>query len=214
MYKTARILNAPNKSRPQGPPATQERKGTQKKGWRATQRTGSSPRSTPVMLQLLGSLFFGGPQEAPSDAKHLKARVLEADEEGWVLLGLPDGATVDSSPTEELLIQCPDASSPSSALEDSVASLVSSVRMPATASSGGQIGTRGQATQGVAPRPGSLTKVTLAGQVQRAQARASWGSLGRSRLHRHNYVCQRGRWHTAHTRSSALQQPCPRNLSH
>ncbi|KAJ8370624.1 hypothetical protein SKAU_G00106520 [Synaphobranchus kaupii] len=105
-----------------------------------------------------------------------------------------EGATAETSPMEDLLIEHPSMSvyvSPSnlSIVEESTASLAVSVSMatdpapPAMQSSAPRRVTRGAASQ-----TGPLAKVTQMPRVQRAKARSDRRHLSRNRVQRQNRV--------------------------
>ncbi|XP_064154665.1 tumor protein p53-inducible nuclear protein 2 isoform X2 [Anguilla rostrata] len=172
------------------------------------------------MFQRLSSLFFGEVEDASTDLKGPKPCVTEADEEGWLLVNLPEGATAETSPMEDLLIEHPSMSvyvSPSnlSIVEESTASLGVSVSMVTDpAPPAVQTNAPRRVTRGMASQAGQLGKVTQMPRVQRAKARADRRHLSRNRLQRQNRVREQAPRHTAHARGSFLHQPCQRSCSH
>ncbi|RXN32213.1 tumor p53-inducible nuclear 2-like isoform X2 [Labeo rohita] len=86
------------------------------------------------MFQRISSLFFGSVDEVTPELKGPKPCVSEADEEGWLLVNLHEGATAEASPMEDLLIEHPSMSvyvspGPLPAVEESTTSLAGSVRL-------------------------------------------------------------------------------------
>ncbi|XP_026881100.2 tumor protein p53-inducible nuclear protein 2 isoform X2 [Electrophorus electricus] len=171
------------------------------------------------MFQRLSNLLFGEVEVVSADLNGPKPCVTEADEEGWLLVNLPEGAPAQASPMEDLLIEHPSmsvyvASGNLSVVEQSAASLAGSVSTmsesalpPVARSSKPTRMARGAAHQ-------ALAKVTQASRVQRAKARVERRPLGRHRMQRQNHVCQQIPRHSAHTRNAFLHQPCQRGLCH
>ncbi|KAG7477932.1 hypothetical protein MATL_G00074800 [Megalops atlanticus] len=177
------------------------------------------------MFQRLSSLFFGEVEEASKELKTPKPSVLEADEEGWLLISMPEGATMtESTPIDEVFVELPVTSVHSShgdqfVIEDGMASLVSltnSVRasepMPSVVPR--RNNTPGRVTRGAASQVGPLAKVTQVGRVQRAQARADRRHLSRSRIQRQNIARERVPRRAGHARNTFLHQPCLRSFNH
>ncbi|XP_036389337.1 tumor protein p53-inducible nuclear protein 2 isoform X2 [Megalops cyprinoides] len=172
------------------------------------------------MFQRLSSLFFGEVQDVSTELQGPKPSVTDADEEGWLLVNLPEGATAETSPMEDLLIEHPSMSvyvSPSnlSIVEESAASLAASVSIgtdPATPAV--QNATHRRVTRGTAAQAGALAKVTQVTRVQRAKARVDRRHLSRNRIQRQNWVRDRAPRHAAHARGTFLHQPCQRSYSH
>ncbi|XP_016317538.1 tumor protein p53-inducible nuclear protein 2-like isoform X2 [Sinocyclocheilus anshuiensis] len=171
------------------------------------------------MFQRFTSLFFGSEEVTP-DLKGPKPCVSEADEEGWLLVNLHEGATAEASPMEDLLIEHPSMSVYVSAgplpVEESTTSLAGSVSrmfesaVPAVTRS--SMPTR--VTRGAAAQAGALAKVTQVSRVQRAKARTERRHLARNRMQRQNRVREQVQWCATHTRNSFLHQPCQRNFCH
>lgn len=167
------------------------------------------------MFQRLSSLFFGAAEDASADLKGPKPCVTEADEEGWLLVNLPEGATAETSPMEDLLIEHPSMSvyvSPSnlSMVEENTTSLSISVSMvtdPAPPSAQTTVPRRPARASQVGP----LAKVTQLPRVQRAKARADRRLLSRSRIQRQNRVREQA---PRHCRGPFLHQPCQRSYHH
>ncbi|XP_042607136.1 tumor protein p53-inducible nuclear protein 2-like isoform X3 [Cyprinus carpio] len=173
------------------------------------------------MFQRLTSLFFGSEEEVTPDLKGPKPCVSEADEEGWLLVSLHEGATAEASPMEDLLIEHPSMSvyvsaGPLPAVEESTTSLAGSVsRMSESAApvmTRSSMSTR--VTRGAAAQAGALAKVTQVSRVQRAKARTERRHLARNRMQRQNRVREQVQRRATHTRNSFLHQPCQRNFSH
>ncbi|XP_039545798.1 tumor protein p53-inducible nuclear protein 2 isoform X3 [Pimephales promelas] len=173
------------------------------------------------MFQRLSSLIFGSEEEGTPELKGPKPCVTEADEEGWLLVNLPEGATAEASPMEDLLIEHPSMSvyvsaGPLPPMEESTTSLAGSVSrmsesaVPAVTRS--SMTTR--VTRGAAAQAGALAKVTQVSRVQRAKARTERRHLARNRIQRQNLVREKVQRRTSHTRNSFLHQPCQRNICH
>ncbi|XP_057219056.1 tumor protein p53-inducible nuclear protein 2 isoform X3 [Triplophysa rosa] len=173
------------------------------------------------MFQRLSSLFLGSVEEVTPELKGPKPCVTEADEEGWLLVNLPEGATAEASPMEDLLIEHPSMSvyvSPGHlpAMEESAISLAGSVSrmsesaLPAVTRS--SMPTR--VTRGAAAQASALTKVTQMSRVQRAKARTERRHLGRNLVQRQNRTREQVQRRATHTRNSFLHQPCQRNCCH
>ncbi|XP_035236559.1 tumor protein p53-inducible nuclear protein 2 isoform X1 [Anguilla anguilla] len=145
-------------------------------------------------------------------------------DESWFVTPPPcftaEGATAETSPMEDLLIEHPSMSvyvSPSnlSIVEESTASLGVSVSMVTDpAPPAVQTNAPRRVTRGTASQAGQLGKVTQMPRVQRAKARADRRHLSRNRLQRQNRVREQAPRHTAHARGSFLHQPCQRSCSH
>ncbi|XP_046895793.1 tumor protein p53-inducible nuclear protein 2 isoform X3 [Hypomesus transpacificus] len=182
------------------------------------------------MFQRLSSLFFGEVEEVAAELKVPNPCVTEAYEEGWMLVNLPEGATAETSPMEDLLIEHPSMSvyvstgnmsmvsngNLSMVGEESISSLagsVSRVAEPAAApATRGSMPTR--VTRGLAAQAGSLAKVTQVARVQRGKARSERRHLGRNRIQRQNRTKEQGPRHAAHARNTFLHQPTQRNFCH
>lgn len=174
------------------------------------------------MFQRLSNLLFGEVEEVSAELNGPKPCVTEADEEGWLLVNLPEGATAEASPMEDLLIEHPSMSvyvSPGnlSVVEQSTASLTSSVSRMSESVPPPAVRTsmmpprmaRGAACQAV-----PLAKVTQVSRVQRAKARVERRHLGRNRVQRQNRVREQVPRHAANARKSFLHQPCQRSFCH
>ncbi|XP_073679270.1 tumor protein p53-inducible nuclear protein 2 isoform X3 [Garra rufa] len=173
------------------------------------------------MFQRISSLFFGSMDEVTPELKGPKPCVSEADEEGWLLVNLHEGATAEASPMEDLLIEHPSMSvyvspGPLPAVEESTTSLAGSVSrmsestVPAVTRS--SMPTR--VTRGAATQAGALAKVTQVSRVQKAKARTERRHLARNRMQRQNRVREQVQRRATHTRNSFLNQPCQRNFCH
>lgn len=173
------------------------------------------------MFQRLTGLFFGSEEEVTPDLKGPKPCVTEADEEGWLLVNLHEGASAEASPMEDLLIEHPSMSvyvspGPLPAVEESTTSLAGSVsRMSESAA---PVMTRSsmptRVTRGSAAQAGALAKVTQVSRVQRAKARTERRHLARNRMQRQNRVREQVQRRATNTRNSFLHQPCQRNICH
>ncbi|KAF5904914.1 tumor protein p53-inducible nuclear protein 2 isoform X3 [Clarias magur] len=62
------------------------------------------------MFQRLSNLLFGEVEEVSAELNGPKPCVTEADEEGWLLVSVPEGAPAEASPMEDLLIEHPSMS--------------------------------------------------------------------------------------------------------
>ncbi|KAK9953824.1 hypothetical protein ABG768_015947 [Culter alburnus] len=173
------------------------------------------------MFQRLSSLIFGSVEEVTPELKGPNPCVTEADEEGWLLVNVPEGATAEASPMEDLLIEHPSMSvyvsaGPLPPVEESTTSLAGSISrmsesaMPAMTRS--SMTTR--VTRGTAAQAGALAKVTQVTRVQRAKARTERRHLARNRIQRQNRVREQVQRRATHTRNSFLHQPCQRNICH
>uniref|UniRef100_A0A3B1IXF0 Tumor protein p53 inducible nuclear protein 2 n=1 Tax=Astyanax mexicanus TaxID=7994 RepID=A0A3B1IXF0_ASTMX len=174
------------------------------------------------MFQRLSNLLFGEVEEVSAELNGPKPCVTEADEEGWLLVNLPEGATAEASPMEDLLIEHPSMSvyvSPGnlSVVEQSTASLTSSVSrmsesVPPPAVRTSMMSPR--MARGAACQAVPLAKVTQVSRVQRAKARVERRHLGRNRVQRQNRVREQVPRHAANARKSFLHQPCQRSICH
>ncbi|XP_077081050.1 tumor protein p53-inducible nuclear protein 2 isoform X3 [Siphateles boraxobius] len=173
------------------------------------------------MFQRLSSLFFGSEEEGTPELKGPKPCVTEADEEGWLMVNLPEGATAEASPMEDLLIEHPSMSvyvsaGPLPPMEESTTSLAGSVsRMSESAvPSVTRSSMTTRVTRGAAAQAGALAKVTQVSRVQKAKARTERRHLARNRIQRQNRVREQVQRRTTHTHNSFLHQPCQRNICH
>ncbi|XP_020500562.1 tumor protein p53-inducible nuclear protein 2 isoform X4 [Labrus bergylta] len=182
------------------------------------------------MFQRLSNLLFGEVEEVAAELKGPNPCVTEADEEGWMLVNLPEGATAEASPMEDLLIEHPSMSvyvssnnlsmvsngNLSVVGEESIVSLASSVSRvaepAAVPAAHGGMPTR--VTRGAAAQAGALAKVTQVARVQRSKARIERRHLGRNRIHRQNLTREQVPRNAALTRNSFLHQPSKRNVCH
>ncbi|XP_024148299.1 tumor protein p53-inducible nuclear protein 2 isoform X4 [Oryzias melastigma] len=182
------------------------------------------------MFQRLSNLLFGEVEEVAAELKGPNPCLTEADEEGWMLVNLPEGATAEASPMEDLLIEHPSMSvyvSPNNTSmvstsdlsvvgEECVLSLASSVSrvsepavLPATRST---MPTR--VTRAGAANPGALAKVTQVARVQRCKARIDRRHLSRNHIQRQNRTREQVPRHAARARNTFLHQPSKRNFCH
>lgn len=179
------------------------------------------------MFQRLSNLLFGEVEEVAAEIKGPNPCVTEADEEGWMIVNLPEGATAEASPMEDLLIEHPSmsvyvsqnnmgivsSSNLSVVGEESVVSLVGSVRVaepvPATCTT---MPTR--VSRGAAAQAGDLAKVTQVARVQRSKARIDRRRLGRNHIQRQNRTREQVPRHAAHVRNNFLHQPSKRTFCH
>ncbi|XP_048838647.1 tumor protein p53-inducible nuclear protein 2 isoform X3 [Brienomyrus brachyistius] len=171
------------------------------------------------MLQRLSTLLFGEVEDASTDISGPKPCVMDADEEGWLLVNLPEGATAESSPIEDLLIEHPSMSVyvalGNQSVQDSVASLTGSVsRVAEAVPPASQDSAPRRIPRGAAAKAGAMVKVTQVTRVQRAKARAERRHLARNRVQRQNRVREQASRRPAHTHGTYLRQPCQRTLNH
>ncbi|XP_056130562.1 tumor protein p53-inducible nuclear protein 2 isoform X3 [Lampris incognitus] len=182
------------------------------------------------MFQRLSSLFFGEVQEAAAELKGPNPCVTDADEEGWMLVNLPEGATAEASPMEDLLIEHPSMSvyvssnnlsmvsngNLSVVGEESIISLTSSVSRVAepAAAPAARSAMPTRVSRGTAAQAGALAKVTQMARVQRSKARIERRHLGRNRIQRQNRTREQVPRHAAHTRNTFLHQPSQRSFYH
>ncbi|XP_029993765.1 tumor protein p53-inducible nuclear protein 2 isoform X4 [Sphaeramia orbicularis] len=182
------------------------------------------------MFQRLSNLLFGEVEEVAAELKGPNPCVTEADEEGWMIVNLPEGAPAEASPMEDLLIEHPSMSvyvSPNNMSmisnsnlsvvgEESITSLASSVsRMAEPAAAPATCTTMPtRVSRGAAAQAGALAKVTQVARVQRSKARIERRHLGRNRIQRQNRTREQVPRHAAHARNSFLHQPCKRNFCH
>lgn len=146
-----------------------------------------------------------------------------------MIVNLPEGATAEASPMEDLLIEHPSMSvyvSPSNlsmvsnsnlsaVAEESMVSLGGSVRAAEPASVPATHATMPtRVSRGAAAQAGALAKVTQVARVQRSKARVERRHLGRNRIQRQNRTREQIPRHAAHTRNTFLHQPSKRNFCH
>ncbi|XP_023187487.1 tumor protein p53-inducible nuclear protein 2 isoform X2 [Xiphophorus maculatus] len=144
--------------------------------------------------------------------------------------GSGKGATAETSPMEDLLIEHPSMSvyvSPNnlSMLSSSNLSVVGEESIVSLASSASRVSepaappaTRStmptRVSRGAAGQAGALAKVTQVARVQRYKARMERRHLSRSHIQRQNRVREQVPRHASHTRSTFLHQPSKRNFCH
>lgn len=177
------------------------------------------------MFQALTNLFWGEVEDVAAEVNGPNPLVTEADEEGWMMVNIPEGATAETSPMEDLLIEHTSMSvyvSPSntslsilsnshlSTVAEETASLVNSVSrvteqvaLPAS-----------RVTRGAAAQVGPLAKVTQVARIQRGKGRAERRMLGRNALRRQNRTMEAGSRHGGHARHNHLHQPIQRKVCH
>ncbi|XP_076023341.1 tumor protein p53-inducible nuclear protein 2 isoform X2 [Genypterus blacodes] len=179
------------------------------------------------MFQRLTSLLFGEVEEVAAELKGPNPCVTEADEEGWMLVNLPEGATAEASPMEDLLIEHPSMSvyvssnnlsmvsnSNLSVLgEESIVSSVSRVAEPA-APPATRTSLPTRVSRGAAAQAGALAKVTQVARVQRSKARLERRNLSRNRIQRQNRTREQVPRHAGLARNTFLHQPSKRNVCH
>ncbi|XP_054902227.1 tumor protein p53-inducible nuclear protein 2 isoform X2 [Poeciliopsis prolifica] len=144
--------------------------------------------------------------------------------------GSGKGATAETSPMEDLLIEHPSMSvyvSPNnlSMLSSSNLSVVGEESIVSLASSGSRVtepaappATRStmptRVNRGAAAQAGALAKVTQVARVQRYKARMERRHLSRSHIQRQNRVREQVPRHASQARSTFLHQPSKRNFCH
>ncbi|CAL1605722.1 unnamed protein product [Knipowitschia caucasica] len=182
------------------------------------------------MFQRLSSLLFGEVEEVAAEINGPNPCVTEADEEGWMIVNLPEGATAEASPMEDLLIEHPSMSvyvsqngtglgssgTLSAVGEESMASLVGSMSRVIEASAVPATCTTlpPRVTRGASVQAGALAKVTQMARVQRSKARIERRRLGRNHIQRQNRTREQVPRHAAHVRNGFLHQPCKHNICH
>ncbi|KAE8293556.1 Tumor protein p53-inducible nuclear protein 2 Diabetes and obesity-regulated protein [Larimichthys crocea] len=183
----------------------------------------STPSSTPSMSPASGS-ECGGSNRAERGCM----------DESWFVTPPPcftaEGATAETSPMEDLLIEHPSMSvyvssnnlsmvsnsNLSVVGEESIVSLASSVSRVAEPAAASVIHSTmpTRVTRGAAAQAGALAKVTQVARVQRSKARIERRHLGRNRIQRQNLTREKVPRHAAHARNTFLHQPCKRNICH
>ncbi|XP_017270649.1 tumor protein p53-inducible nuclear protein 2 isoform X2 [Kryptolebias marmoratus] len=178
------------------------------------------------MFQRLSNLLFGEVEEVAAELNGPNPCVTEADEEGWMLVNLTEGATAEASPMEDLLIEHPSMSvyvSPNNLSmvsnsnlsvvgEESLVSVASSVSRGSEPVAPPAMPTR--VSRGAAAQAGALAKVTQVARVQRYKARMERRHLSRNHIQRQNRTREQAPRHGAHGRNTFLHQPCKRNICH
>uniref|UniRef100_A0A087XS40 Tumor protein p53 inducible nuclear protein 2 n=1 Tax=Poecilia formosa TaxID=48698 RepID=A0A087XS40_POEFO len=134
-------------------------------------------------------------------------------DESWFVTPPPcftaEGATAETSPMEDLLIEHPSMSvyvSPNNLICSRV---TEPAAPPATRST---MPTR--VSRGAAAQAGALAKVTQVARVQRYKARMERRHLSRSHIQRQNRVREQVPRHASHARNTFLHQPSKRNFCH
>ncbi|KAM8829517.1 uncharacterized protein tp53inp2b isoform 1-T5 [Synchiropus picturatus] len=155
-------------------------------------------------------------------------------DESWFVTPPPcftaEGATAETSPMEDLLIEHPSMSvyvSPANVSmvsngnlsvvgEESVTSLASSVSRVAEPAAVPALQTTmpTRVIRGAAAQAGALAKVTQVARVQRSKARIERRQLARNRIQRQNRTREQVPRHAAHARNTFLHQPSKRNFCH
>ncbi|XP_019724116.1 tumor protein p53-inducible nuclear protein 2 isoform X2 [Hippocampus comes] len=178
------------------------------------------------MFQRLSNLLFGEVEEVAAELKGPNPCVTEADEEGWMLVNLPEGATAEASPMEDLLIEHPSMSVyvlPSNLSmvsngnlsvvgEESIVSMASSVSRVAEPAAPPATHTPGPFR--VSFGPYVQPKVAHVARVQRSKARMERRHLSRNRIQRQNRTREQIPRHASHARNTFLHQPSKRNFCH
>ncbi|XP_077573679.1 uncharacterized protein tp53inp2b isoform X2 [Stigmatopora nigra] len=177
------------------------------------------------MFKRLSNLLFGEVEEVAAELKGPNPCVTEADEEGWMLVNLSEGATAEASPMEDLLIEHPSMSvyvSPSnlSMVSNSNLSVVGEESIVSMASSSvSRVAEPTAATHTPGPfrvsfGPYVQPKVAQVARVQRSKARMERRQLSRNRIQRQNRSREQIPRHASHARNTFLHQPSKRNFCH
>ncbi|XP_064812554.1 tumor protein p53-inducible nuclear protein 2 isoform X1 [Oncorhynchus masou masou] len=226
---------------PTPPPQYQNRHRTHKACSRAATVAPSDPLSTlpsasPLATGIVTpiSLKRRARLSTPSVSPGSSGSERGCMDESWFVTPPPcftaEGATAETSPMEDLLIEHPSMSvyvSPSNLSmisngnlsivgEESITSLTGSMSRvaepAATSAVHNTMPTR--VTRGAAAQAGTLAKVTQVARVQRGKARTERRHLGRNRIQRQNRTREQVPRHAAHARNTYLHQPCQRNICH
>ncbi|KAJ8412240.1 hypothetical protein AAFF_G00145070 [Aldrovandia affinis] len=168
------------------------------------------------MFQRISRLLFGEVEDTSKDLKGPKPSVLEAEEEGWLLVSI-----TESNPLDDIFIDLPGLSvygshGDQAATEEVVASLVSltsSVRMVEPPLPTARSGMPRPGLRNLAPRAGAMT-VTQVGRMQRDWAHADHRLLARNRRQRQNAARDRLPRRVGHTHRPILHQPGLRACNH
>ncbi|XP_008412097.1 mucin-1 isoform X1 [Poecilia reticulata] len=188
----------------------------------------STPSSTPSMSPGSGSECGGSGGASRSGSER------GCMDESWFVTPPPcftaEGATAETSPMEDLLIEHPSMSvyvSPNnlSMLSSSNLSVVGEESIVSLASSASRVtepaappATRStmptRVSRGAASQAGALAKVTQVARVQRYKARMERRHLSRSHIQRQNRVREQVPRHASHARNTFLHQPSKRNFCH
>ncbi|XP_067287248.1 tumor protein p53-inducible nuclear protein 2 [Pseudorasbora parva] len=159
------------------------------------------------MFQRLTNLLFGSVNETTQEPTVPKPGSPEVEEEDWLMVNAADGEiSSEASEVQFKLIRT------LSSTEKCAASLVSdaSIVEPEVPVARGS----GRVSQRLVSQSGALVKVTQAGRIQRAQARANRHNLGRNCIQRQNHIRQRVPQHYSRIHRVILHQPGCRNFSH
>ncbi|KAL4604864.1 tumor protein p53-inducible nuclear protein 2 isoform X1 [Arapaima gigas] len=144
-------------------------------------------------------------------------------DESWFVTPPPcftaEGATAETSPMEDLLIEHPSMSvyvalGNQSAVEESTASLAASVRVTEAVPSAARSAIPSRVIRGGASKAGTLAKVTQVTRIQKAKGGADRRHLSRNRLQRQNRVREQVPRHAARMRGTFLHQPSQRSFCH
>ncbi|MCJ8741352.1 hypothetical protein PDJAM_G00069640 [Pangasius djambal] len=105
------------------------------------------------MFQRISNLLFGAVEDVSAELNGPKPCVTEVDDEGWLLVSVPEGAPAEASPMEDLLIEHPSMSVyvSLSNLEQSTANMAESVSECQRVESGCDIATPPSRTGDSAP---------------------------------------------------------------
>lgn len=172
------------------------------------------------MFQRISSLFFGEVEDSSKDFKGPKPSILEADEEGWLLVSMPEGTTItETSPLDDILVELPSLSiygshGDQAATKEGVANLTSSVRVLEQPLPKVRSRVLGRVTHGTTSQLGALAKVTQVGRAQRAKARSDRRHLGRNRGQRQNPARNQPPRCASRGHGTFLHQPGLRTCNH
>lgn len=188
----------------------------------------STPSSTPSMSPGSGSECGGSGGASRSGSER------GCMDESWFVTPPPcftaEGATAETSPMEDLLIEHPSMSvyvSPNnlSMLSSSNLSMVGEESIVSLASSASRVTEPAappairstmptRVSRGAAAQAGALAKVTQVARVQRYKARVERRHLSRSHIQRQNRVREQVPRQASHARNTFLHQPSKRNFCH
>ncbi|KAG2461317.1 tumor protein p53-inducible nuclear protein 2 isoform X2 [Polypterus senegalus] len=169
------------------------------------------------MFQRLSSLFFGSLDQTPEGSAEPKPSVSDADEDGWLLVNLPEGATPESSPLEDLLIEHP---SMSVYMESGIQSINEEIetlplhevnlRVEPLPSGGQTITSRASRVSDM----NIMSKVNQVSRVQRAKARVERRQLSRNLMQRQNCLRENLPQRRSRGKGSFVHQPCRRQFNY
>lgn len=171
------------------------------------------------MFQRLTSLFFGEGEEVTNGCEGPKPSVADADEEGWLLVNLPEGSTPETSPMEDLLIEHPSmsvyvATGNQSITEDTGSSPLQEISQKVEPATPAGRGLSGRTARASAVQATVLDKICQVNRVQRSVARAERRQLSRNRVKRQNRIRENLPWSGGRAKGSFVQQPRQRQCNY